>query len=141
MAYWIRFDSLPGPKGCRFIELEDEYGRGVGSGKWEKDGADYLLKLPDETAELRAENERLKAAHGSCYPEAWKDTQANLELQISDLRAQLTLAKEALAALEAAKRALTVPDASECFPSPALVTKLIDRIRRALAAIEKALKS
>lgn len=52
MKFQIRFDAPPGPVGGRFIETEDENGRGIGEGmRWVRDGKDWLLVIDiDEVA-------------------------------------------------------------------------------------------
>lgn len=45
MKIQIRFDGPPGPVSGRFIEVEDEQGRGVKVGEWKQDGTDWLLVI------------------------------------------------------------------------------------------------
>lgn len=52
MKIQIRFDGPPGPVSGRFIEVEDEQGRGVKVGEWKQDGTDWLLIIPYNQAEL-----------------------------------------------------------------------------------------
>ena len=43
---WVRFDQLPGPESCTFIETEDSTGAGVGSNvglEWTEDEMGALL--------------------------------------------------------------------------------------------------
>jgi hypothetical protein len=50
----IRFDSMPGPDGCKFIEVEDAHGNGLSFGEWEQDGDTVVLRLPLEHVWLNA---------------------------------------------------------------------------------------
>jgi hypothetical protein len=44
----IVFDKLPGPDGCRFIEVEDSDGRGISLGEWvERPDGLAALRIPD----------------------------------------------------------------------------------------------
>ena len=44
----IRFDGPPGPTSGRFIEVEDERGRGIKVGRWVREGTDWLLVIPED---------------------------------------------------------------------------------------------
>lgn len=50
----IRFDSMPGPEGCRFIEVEDAHGKGLRFGEWVQEGDTAVLRLPLEHIWLNA---------------------------------------------------------------------------------------
>lgn len=40
-------DGLPGPNGCRFVELEDRHGHSIGIGEWvERPDGLYALRVP-----------------------------------------------------------------------------------------------
>lgn len=54
MKIQIRFDAPPGPDGIagRFIEVEDEFGRGINAGVWRRDGKDWLLVIDTDRLEL-----------------------------------------------------------------------------------------
>jgi hypothetical protein len=45
---------MPGPDGCRFIEVEDGNGNGLSFGEWEQDGDTVVLRLPLEHVWLNA---------------------------------------------------------------------------------------
>lgn len=43
----VRCDTFPGPEGCQFIELENDYGEGV-AGNWREDGTEVVLEIPND---------------------------------------------------------------------------------------------
>ena len=44
----IVFDKLPGPKGCQFIEVEDETGKSIRFGEWiERDDGFVALRITE----------------------------------------------------------------------------------------------
>ena len=57
MKIQIRFDGPPGLVSGRFIEVEDEKGRGLRLGEWQQDGSDWLLVIPVSRRLLEALDE------------------------------------------------------------------------------------
>ena len=62
----IRFDGPPSHEGGRFVDVELD-GRSVEFGKWEKDGAYWLLVMPPEVAAAKQMLEALKAIVAAPY--------------------------------------------------------------------------
>lgn len=52
MKLQVRFDGPPGPVSGRFIETEDEFGRGINAGQWHQDGEDWLLVIDTDALEV-----------------------------------------------------------------------------------------
>lgn len=49
MKIHIRFDGPPSHDSGRFVEVEDEKGRGMNAGEWVQDGAHWILKIDTAT--------------------------------------------------------------------------------------------